>query len=32
MYYGGINRLNPLRIIPKGPIIDWEAPHGRELL
>jgi putative glutathione S-transferase len=30
MYYAGINRLNPLRIVPKGPIIDWEAPHQRD--
>ncbi len=32
MYYAGINRLNPLRIVPQGPIIDWEAPHRREQL
>jgi glutathionyl-hydroquinone reductase len=32
MYYAGINRLNPLRIVPKGPIIDWEAPHRRDQL
>ncbi|NTU82374.1 MAG: glutathione S-transferase family protein [Chloroflexales bacterium] len=32
MYYGGISALNPLKIIPKGPLIDWQAPHGREHL
>ncbi len=21
--------LNPTRIIPAGPVLDWEAPHGR---
>ena len=31
-YYGGFARLNPARIIPAGPDIDWEAPHGRDRL
>jgi putative glutathione S-transferase len=31
-YYGGFARLNPARIIPAGPQIDWEEPHGRERL
>ena len=29
-YYAGFARLNPARIIPAGPDIDWEAPHGRD--
>jgi glutathionyl-hydroquinone reductase len=31
-YYAGFARLNPARIIPAGPDIDWEAPHGRDRL
>jgi glutathionyl-hydroquinone reductase len=25
-------QLNPGRIVPKGPAVDWTAPHGREAL
>ncbi|MGM3173508.1 glutathione S-transferase family protein [Dickeya lacustris] len=28
--YYGIRWLNPTEIIPKGPILDFEQPHGRE--
>ena len=28
-YYGTHPQLNPTRIIPKGPAIDWTAPHDR---
>ena len=31
-YMGRSERLNPSRIIPPGPRLDWEAPHGRERL
>ena len=31
-YYGTHLRLNPYRIVPAGPVIDWQAPHGRERL
>jgi len=31
-YYLTHPRLNPLRIIPAGPVLDWHAPHGRERL
>jgi putative glutathione S-transferase len=24
--------INPTRIVPVGPVIDFEAPHGRERL
>jgi putative glutathione S-transferase len=26
------DKLNPTRIVPKGPIIDWQAPHDRARL
>ena len=29
-YYGSHRMLNPLGIVPKGPAIDFLAPHGRE--
>jgi putative glutathione S-transferase len=29
-YYGSHESINPLRIVPMGPIIDFEAPHGRD--
>lgn len=29
-YYTSHPSINPTRIVPKGPIIDWTAPHGRE--
>jgi glutathionyl-hydroquinone reductase len=28
-YYGTHDRINPTRIVPKGPALDWRAPHGR---
>jgi putative glutathione S-transferase len=31
-YYMTHDRLNPTRIVPKGPAVDWLAPHGRERL
>ncbi len=29
-YYMTHDQLNPSRIVPKGPAMDWLAPHGRE--
>jgi putative glutathione S-transferase len=31
-YYMTHDRLNPSRIVPLGPIVDWNAPHGRDAL
>ena len=31
-YYQTHDQLNPTRIVPLGPIIDWQAPPGRESL
>jgi glutathionyl-hydroquinone reductase len=31
-YYGTHLRLNPYRILPAGPQLDWDAPPGRERL
>lgn len=31
-YYASHETINPTRIIPVGPIIDFTQPHGRELL
>jgi putative glutathione S-transferase len=28
-YYTSHERLNPTRIVPIGPAMDWAAPHGR---
>jgi glutathionyl-hydroquinone reductase len=28
-YYGSHESVNPTRIVPRGPIIDWTEPHGR---
>jgi glutathionyl-hydroquinone reductase len=28
-YYTSMNDLNPNRIVPKGPIVDFEEPHDR---
>lgn len=28
-YYTTHPSINPTRIIPQGPILDWDAPHGR---
>lgn len=32
LYYGTHRQLNPSGIIPAGPVLDWDAPHGREAL
>ncbi|WP_158886774.1 glutathione S-transferase family protein [Amycolatopsis anabasis] len=29
-YFGTHTWINPSRIVPVGPDLDWEAPHGRE--
>jgi putative glutathione S-transferase len=31
-YYGSHETINPTRIVPAGPDIDFNAPHGREQL
>jgi putative glutathione S-transferase len=31
-YYQTHPQINPTRIVPKGPLVDWLAPHGREAL
>jgi glutathionyl-hydroquinone reductase len=31
-YYMTHDRLNPSRIVPLGPIVDWGAPHDRDAL
>jgi putative glutathione S-transferase len=31
-YYMTHGHINPTRIVPKGPELDWAAPHGRERL
>ncbi|MEM1272428.1 MAG: glutathione S-transferase family protein [Pseudomonadota bacterium] len=31
-YYYSHDSINPHRIVPIGPIIDWQEPHGREAL
>jgi putative glutathione S-transferase len=31
-YYMTHDKLNPSRIVPKGPLIDWSAPHERTQL
>jgi len=31
-YYMTHDQLNPTRIVPLGPIVDWQAPHGRDIL
>ena len=31
-YYGTHDQLNPSGIVPKGPEMHWEEPHGRERL
>ena len=28
-YYGSHESINPTRIVPKGPVIDYSAPHDR---
>jgi putative glutathione S-transferase len=29
-YYMTHDQINPSRIVPKGPAVDWLAPHERE--
>ncbi|MEM7674996.1 MAG: glutathione S-transferase family protein [Myxococcota bacterium] len=29
-YYGSHESINPTRIVPKGPVIDFSAPHDRD--
>ncbi|MGI8578833.1 MAG: glutathione S-transferase family protein [Nocardioidaceae bacterium] len=29
-YYRVQSDINPSKIVPVGPILDWQAPHGRE--
>ncbi|HEU5423312.1 MAG TPA: glutathione S-transferase family protein [Nitrolancea sp.] len=31
-YYTTHPQINPTRIVPKGPIVDWDAPHERARL
>lgn len=31
-YYGTHPSINPTRIVPAGPIVDLDAPHGRDAL
>lgn len=31
-YYGTHTAINPTGIVPLGPIVDFDAPHGREAL
>ena len=31
-YYTTHPQLNPLRIVPAGPLLDWTSPPGREVL
>ena len=31
-YFTTHPHLNPSRIVPEGPVLDWDAPHRREQL
>lgn len=31
-YYGSHESVNPFRIVPLGPVLDHDAPHGRDAL
>ena len=31
-YYGSHETINPTRIVPKGPDVDFTAPHNRDRL
>ena len=31
-YYGSHDWINPSRIVPAGPDIDFDEPHGREAM
>jgi glutathionyl-hydroquinone reductase len=26
---GSHTSINPMRIVPEGPVVDWNRPHGR---
>jgi glutathionyl-hydroquinone reductase len=31
-YFITQGRINPSRIVPDGPLLDWDSPHGRDAL
>ena len=31
-YYGSHESINPTRIVPLGPTINFEEPHGRDTM
>ncbi len=31
-YFITQGRINPTRIVPDGPLLDWDSPHGRDAL
>ena len=31
-YFTTHPHINPTRIVPDGPLLDWDSPHGREAL
>ena len=31
-YYTSHGTVNPNGIVPLGPVIDWDAPHGRDAM
>jgi putative glutathione S-transferase len=31
-YYASHAAINPTRIVPVGPLLDFESPHGRDAL
>jgi putative glutathione S-transferase len=31
-YYGSHETVNPTRVVPKGPVVDFTAPHNRSSL
>ncbi|WP_316979641.1 glutathione S-transferase family protein [Shumkonia mesophila] len=31
-YYGSHSTINPTGIVPKGPLVDFTQPHGRDML
>ena len=31
-YFMTHSHLNPTRIVPEGPLLDWDSPHGRDTL
>ncbi len=31
-YYGSHESINPTRIVPMGPVIDFDEPHGRDAI